>query len=127
MALDLMRRYEDDEPIFTRSVAVKLAHISIEFLQECEQAELIISRRMLGGSAGFSRADIRRLARVRRLCEDLGLDMEMVEIVLHLRQQVVDLLRQMDDMEGTMLQREQQLLGEIQELRRRVSEETNWR
>jgi DNA-binding transcriptional MerR regulator len=127
MAPDLMRRYEDNEPIFTRSVAAELAHISIEFLQECEQMELVVSRGMLGGSPLFSRADIRRLERIRRLHEDLGLEMEMVEIVLHMRQQVVGLLRQMDELERSMHQREQQLLGEIQALRRRVSEETDWR
>ena len=81
---------------------------------------------MLGGSSGFSRSDIRRLVRIHRLREDLGLEFEAVEIVLHLRQQVMDLLNEMDRIEGNLLRREQELLNEIQELRRRVADEPHW-
>lgn len=127
MAFDLMIRYRDDEPVFTHSVAAQLARVSLEFLQQCEQEGLIVARRMLGGISGFSRSDIRRLVRIRRLREDLGLEFEAVEIVLHLRQQVMDLLNEMDRIERNLLRREQELLNEIQELRRRVADEPHWR
>jgi DNA-binding transcriptional MerR regulator len=81
---------------------------------------------MVGGGEGYSPADIRQLLRIRRLQEDLGLDLPAVEVVLHMRRQMLDLLAQLDDVERRKRQRERELLAEIQRLRRYLAEGSEW-
>ena len=64
--------------------------------------------------------DITQIARIRRLHEDLGLDLGAVEIVLHMRRRITDLLKRMEDMEKRLAVRERELLQDIQDLRRRL-------
>ncbi len=111
---------ESREVIFTRPIAAQLARITLEFLSVLE-AEALIRPRVAGqGEPGYSAEDITQICRIRRLYEDLGLDLEAVEIVLHLRRQIADLLRRMEDMERRLAGRERELMEEIQDLRRRL-------
>lgn len=127
MSFKLAMRIRDDEPFYTRTVAARLARISLDFLRLCEEESLLEAKIMAGGGPGYTPADIRQLSRIRRLREDLELDLPAVEVALHLRRQVVDLLAQIDQMERDMSRREQQLLDEIQQLRRRLAQEADWR
>lgn len=127
MPFNLTVRIRDDEPFYTRSVAAQVARISLDFLRLCEQENLLQAKIMAGGGHGYTPADIRQMARIRRLREDLELDLPAVEVALHLRRQVVDLLAQIDEMERQMSKREQVLLDEIQQLRRRLATEAEWR
>ena len=116
----------EDEPLYTRGVASRLARISMELIRQCEQESLIQLRVMRGGGRGLSRRDIRRLARIRRLRHDLELDMPAIEIVLRMRQRMIDQMRQLDEMEKIMARREEELMAEIRNLQRRLSEEVRW-
>lgn len=127
MPFNLTLRVRDDEPFYTPSVAAQLARISLEFLRLCEQENLLQAKIMAGGGEGYTPADIRQMARIRRLRQDLELDLPAVEVALHLRRQVIELRQQMDEMERLMLRREQELLNEIQQLRRRLAEDAEWR
>ena len=118
-------RLQSGETFYTRSVAVQLAEVSTDFLQECE-AEGLIQCQEVEGTTGYSARDIRRLARIRRLRQELDLDLPAVEVVLHLRQQVFGLLNEMEQLEQRLVQREQALLREVQELRRRLAIEAGW-
>ena len=126
MPFNLTVRIRDDEPFYTRSVAAQVARISLDFLRLCEEENLLQAKIMAGGQ-GYTPADIRQMARIRRLREDLELDLPAVEVALHLRRQVVDLLSQIEQMERHMSKREQELLNEIQQLRRRLASEGEWR
>lgn len=105
--------------IFTRTVTAQLARVSLEFLERLEADELMKPRELEGGEKGYSPEDIGRLSRIRRLHETLGLDLASVEIVLSLREQVVNLLTQMEEREAHFSRREQELLQELNDLRRR--------
>ncbi len=105
--------------IFTRTVAAQLAQVSVEFLDRLEADELMRPRELEGGEKGYAPEDIGRLSRIRRLHEALGLDLASVEIVLRLREQVVNLLARMEEMEAHFNRREQELLQELEDLRRR--------
>lgn len=118
-------RLRSGEVIYTQSVAMQLAEISVDFLHQCE-TEGLIQVREVEGNTGYSAGDIRRMARIRRLCQDLELDLPAVEVVLHLRQQVSSLLAEMDQIEQRMRQREQELLKEVQALRRHLAAEAGW-
>ena len=127
MTYKLIIRSRHKEPIYTRPVAAQLAQVSIEFLFFCEAENLLQPQVMTGGGQGYSVADIRHLARVRRLHEDLELDLPAVEVTLSLRQRVLDLLAELDEEERRHARREQELMDEIRQLRRRLAETAEWR
>jgi DNA-binding transcriptional MerR regulator len=126
MAYQLIIRSGESEPLYTRRVAARLARVSLEFLVRCEREQFIEPRVMPGGGVGYTAGDIRLLARVRRLRNSLGLDMGAVEVVLHLRRQVIDLQANLAEMEFEMERREKQWLNELQELRRQLAREAKW-
>ncbi|MFN2137748.1 MAG: chaperone modulator CbpM [Candidatus Promineifilaceae bacterium] len=116
-----------DEPRYTRVVTAQLAEISIEFLDRCEQEQLVRTRVMRGGSAGYSAADIRRIARIGRLHNDLELDFAALEVVLNMREQILELRDQLEQLERERLRREAELLRELSQLRRRLAADSAWR
>ena len=103
-----------------------MARISLELLRECEQEGLLQTRLMKGGSRGYSTTDIHHMVVIRNLHHDLELDLSTVDVILHMRQQVIDLLVEMDKIELRMAQREQELVNEINALRSRLAEEVEW-
>jgi len=122
----LILRSIENEPLFLRTVTAQLAQISMEFLVQCEQEGLIEYQIISGGVSGYSASDIRLLSRIRRLRDDLALDFPAVEVVLNLRHQVVSLMEHAEKMEQKILEREKQLLSEIQHLRRLLAEQAQW-
>jgi len=112
--------------LYPRAVAAQLARASLELLKWCEREELLRAQVMVGGERGYGAEDIRRLARIRSLREDLGLERDAVLIVLRMREQMIDLLQELNDLEELLMRREEELIREIQRLRRRVSEEARW-
>jgi DNA-binding transcriptional MerR regulator len=127
MTYKLILRSRHEEPMYIRPVAAQLAQISLDILRICEEEGLIQARVMPGGGEGFSVADIRHLARIRRLREVLELELPAVEVVLNLRRRVLDLLAQIDDMERNMVRREQELMDEIRQMQRHRAKEGKWR
>lgn len=117
MTFQLMLRAEDDEPLYFRSLAARMAHVSLDFLILCEREGLIKERAMTGGGTGYTIRTIRQLSRIHRLHHDLELDLETIDLVLHLRGQIVDLQARLEQVEKRARQREQQLLVELRELR----------
>ena len=105
--------------IFTRTVAAQLARVDLDFLERLEAEDILQPRDLEGGEGGYTPEDIGRLCRIRRLHETLGLDLEAVEVVLHLRDRVTFLMAQMRDLETSFGRREQELLQELNDLRRR--------
>jgi DNA-binding transcriptional MerR regulator len=105
--------------IFTRTVAAQLARVDLEFLERLEAEDILQPLELEGGERGYTPDDIGRLCRIRRLHETLGLDLPAVEVVLRLRERVAFLLTQMQDLESRFSRREQELLQELNDLRRR--------
>jgi DNA-binding transcriptional MerR regulator len=126
MTFQLIVQTSNQEQLYPRLRAAELAQVSLEMLRQCEEERLVEARPMVGGQPGYTAADIRRLARVRRLCEELELDLPAVEVILHLRRQVLALLAELEEAEARMARREQALLREIRLMRARYAEEPNW-
>lgn len=114
-------RLSDAEQVFSPVVAARLARISLDFLRQCEQEGLFPAAP--GSRRGFSAEEITLLSRIRRLNEDLGLDLSAIEVVLHMRQRILDLMTELDEMERAMARREQSLRHEIHRLRTRMADE----
>jgi len=107
-------------PTFTRTVTAQLARVSVEFLSQCEAQDLIRPRQLEEGEVGYASEDIQRLSLIRRFHDTLGLDLDAVEVVLHLREQLLSLLLRVEEMERRFALTEQELLEEIDRLRRRL-------
>jgi hypothetical protein len=121
-----MNDFPLDEPRYTRIIAAQLASISLELLERCETERLIEVRIIQGGQPGYSAHDIRHLALIRRLHEDLELDFPALEVILNMRRQLLDLQTQMDAFERQAAEREERLRRELINLRRRLADETDW-
>ena len=104
---------------FEHRTAARLARVSEEFICRCEHEELVTSRIMLHGKKGFCFADVCKLKLVRHLHEDMGLDLEAVDLVLQYRSQIKILQRQLEELEQFKRQKEQEHLSRIATLRRR--------
>lgn len=123
----IIRSTEDEEqPVYSRDVAADLARITREFLEDLEREELVRTRRMAGGGRGYTSRDVRNLRRIRRLREQVGLDLAAVEVVLHMRRRMVEMLQEMDQIEREMVRREQELRREIRRLQQRLADEGDW-
>jgi DNA-binding transcriptional MerR regulator len=82
MTLMALIRHQEDAPQFNREVAAQLAGLSPAKVRYYERLGLVSPKVMPGGGRGYSWRDVRRLARIRRLQEDLGLDLPAIEVVL---------------------------------------------
>jgi len=78
---------------------------------------------MIGGEKGYYPADIELMTVIRRLHEDLELDIPSLEVVLHMRQRILKLMKEIEDMEHLAQQREQELLTQVRELRRQLAKD----
>lgn len=124
----ILRPYEqDDEPRYPGDDVLQMARITLEMLQQCEEEELVRPRPLAGGGVGYSEQDVSHLARIRRLQQDLGLNMAGVEVVLHMRRQLIQLQQQMAEVQAEMRRQEAKWLRELQEMRRRAAVEGQWR
>lgn len=121
-----MNEFSVDEPRYTRMTAAELANVSLEFLEKCEREQLVRVRISRSEAPVYSARDIRDIARIARLHRDLDLDLAAIEVVLHMRRQVLDLREQLADLELEMLQREEGLRKELNTLRRRLATESIW-
>jgi DNA-binding transcriptional MerR regulator len=121
-----MKNSSQDQPRYTRALAAQLADISIDFLERCESERLIEIRVMQTDEQKYSARDIRRLALIGRLHDVLGINLGDLEVVLHLRTQLLDMQEQMQDLERQWIAREEKLLKEMLDLRRRIAEDADW-
>jgi hypothetical protein len=118
MPFELMLRATDEESIYIRSLAARMARVSINFLIRCEEEGLVNAQVMTGGGTGFSIRTIEQLNLIHRLHQELDLDLETIDLIIHMRCQIIDLQEQLDQVERRARQREQKLLVELRELRR---------
>jgi DNA-binding transcriptional MerR regulator len=126
MAYNLIIRPDREDRVFSPEVAAHLARASLELLELCEEEGLISTQRTAAGERELAVADVRHLARIRRLQEDLELDLAAVEVVLHMRERTITLLRQLEETEQRMIQRERALHRRIRELRQAQADDAHW-
>jgi MerR family transcriptional regulator, heat shock protein HspR len=84
----------NEEPRYAISVVAARCGLQQGTLKRYEEWGLVEPVRY-GRRRLYSEADIERVLRVRRLVEDLGLNLAGAAAVLHLRQQVIGLQREM--------------------------------
>ena len=78
------------QPRYIISVAASLANCHPQTLRHYERLGLVTPQRTRGNVRLYTEQDIETLQRIQRLMEDLGVNLAAVEIILHMRQQIVD-------------------------------------
>lgn len=80
-----------NEPCYVISVAAKLLGTHVQTLRYYERVGLIAPSRSRGNIRLYSQQDIERLRQVKRLMEDLGVNLAGAEVILHMRERLEQL------------------------------------
>jgi len=83
------------EPRYVATAVAARIGLHVQTIRRYEEYGLVEPRRPERGAGLYSDADIERLRRIKRLTDDLGVNLAGVAAILHLRQQVVALQREM--------------------------------
>jgi MerR family transcriptional regulator/heat shock protein HspR len=86
-----------DEPRYAISVVAARCGVRKGTLRRYEEWGLLEPARS-GRQRLYSEADIDHVQRIRRLVDDLGVNLAGAAAVLHLRQQVISLQRELDEL-----------------------------
>ena len=79
---------DSDEPVFVISVAARMVGVRTQTLRYYERLGLVSPARTPGNQRVYSRRDVARVQHIRRLMDDLGVNLAGVEVVLKLLLQV---------------------------------------
>lgn len=74
---------------YTIKVAAALCGLHEQSIRMYERKGLIAPQRSPGNVRRFSDADVERIRFIKRLVDDLGVNLAGVEVILHLRQQLL--------------------------------------
>ena len=89
---------EHDEPCFAISVAARIVGLHAQTLRYYEKAGLIQPSRSKGRNRLYSQADVERLRQIRRLTDDLGLNLAGVEIIIRMTDRIAEMDEEMESM-----------------------------
>ncbi|HET7080768.1 MAG TPA: helix-turn-helix transcriptional regulator [Chloroflexia bacterium] len=85
----------NDEPRYVISVAAQLLQVHPQTLRLYEREGLIEPGRSRGRIRLYSDHDIERLRMMQRLTNDLGVNLAGAEVILNMREVILDLQRQL--------------------------------
>lgn len=80
-----------EEARYVISIAARIVGVGTQTLRYYERAGLLTPSRSQGKRRLYSQADIERLKRIKRLTEDLGINLAGVEVILRLVNHIIDL------------------------------------
>jgi len=83
------------QPAYSIKVAAELCGMHEQSLRMYERRGLIAPRRTPGNVRRFSDDDVEQIRFIKRLIDDLGVNLAGVEVILHLRQQLLDAQREL--------------------------------
>jgi DNA-binding transcriptional MerR regulator len=76
--------------------AAEYSHMELQVLRRLSEAGVVLGMQMVGEEARYSDEDLIILRRARRLYEDLGVNLEGIEIILRLYARLEALQRELD-------------------------------
>jgi MerR family transcriptional regulator/heat shock protein HspR len=107
-------RAQRDRLRFTISVAAEIVNVHQQTLRHYERLGLIEPERGKGEIRYFSPEDIEKLQQIRRLVEELGVNLAGVEVILHMREQME---RQQQEYEETIARLQADHAEEVRRLK----------
>ncbi len=103
---------EENQPVYMIGVAAQLCSVHPQTLRQYERLGLVVPSRAGAKNRLYSEADIRRVRRIQRLTQEMGVNLAGVELILRL----------LDEMEDVKRDLESQLGEYIQEAERRIQQ-----
>ena len=101
-----------DKPLYVISVAAELVDMHPQTLRLYERKGLIEPSRSAGKTRLYSQRNIDQLREIRRLTQELGVNLAGVEEIIRLRQRLDVLQQRMEERIGTLQERLQlELIG----------------
>ncbi len=110
------REIDQDKPLYVISVAAELVDMHPQTLRLYERKGLIEPSRSSGKTRLYSQRNIEQLREIRRLTQELGVNLAGVEEIIRLRQRLDQLQR---NMEHRITELQGQLGGKLQHARLR--------
>lgn len=101
----------DNQPVYMIGVAAQLCGVHPQTLRQYERLGLVVPSRAGAKNRLYSESDIRRVRRIQRLTQDMGVNLAGVELILRL----------LDEMEEMRRDMEQQMEEYVQEAERRLA------
>lgn len=91
---------------YTIRVAARRTGLHAQSLRMYERRGLIHPRRSQGNVRLFSDEDIEQICFIKRLMDDLGVNLAGVEVILHMRRQLIETQARLDQLVRELEQRE---------------------
>ena len=86
------------EPCFVISIAARLVNVHQQTLRYYERLGLLDPGRSRGNIRLYSMRDIQRAQQIRRLIDELGVNLAGVEVILNMTDKMAEMERQMEQM-----------------------------
>jgi len=94
----MSRRNEGQEPRYVISIAAEMLQLHPQTLRLYEREGLIEPRRSRGGIRLYSDVDLEKVRTVQRLTTDLGVNLAGAEVILNMRQMILELQRELEQL-----------------------------
>jgi MerR family transcriptional regulator, heat shock protein HspR len=101
----------EQTPKYTIRVVAQLVGMHEQSLRMYERKGLIAPRRTDGNIRLYSDADVERVRRIKRLVDDLGVNLAGAEVILNMREQMDQMRREMDQLQ----RRAEQLMSQLED------------
>ncbi|MBI4498123.1 MAG: MerR family transcriptional regulator [Chloroflexi bacterium] len=85
---------QEAEPCYVISVVARMLGMHAQTLRYYERMGLIVPSRTRGNIRLYSEEDVARLRQIKRLMDDLGVNLAGAEVILRMRDRIEDLERQ---------------------------------
>lgn len=89
-----------EKQFYTIKIAAELCGMHEQSLRMYERRGLIAPQRSAGNFRRFSDEDVEQIRFIKRLVDDLGVNLAGVEVILHLRQQLIEAQQQLSVLRG---------------------------
>lgn len=80
---------------YTIEVVAALCGVRIGTLRHYERLGLVQPKRNTGSHRWYTDADVERVRQIQRLTNDLGVNLAAVEVILHMRERMLELHREL--------------------------------
>lgn len=91
--------YDENEPCYVISVVAKMVGLHAQTLRYYEKAGLLEPSRSQGNIRLYSQRELNRIRQIKRLMEDLGVNLAGVEVILRLNDRMSEMEQEMRRME----------------------------
>lgn len=103
---NLPARVDAHAPLFTVTVAARLAEMHPQTLRGYDRLGLVVPRRARGRGRRYSLADVARLRHVQHLSQEMGVNLEGIRRILDLEEQLDESRQQVAHLLDLLAQRE---------------------